>query len=306
MEIRKSRFNYVYIIWTTLTVLIALMIVKKILAIPLLGAITIISALFVGVFVLNYGLFGDWRNRVRLGLKKPATLNEVNGLNSINEEVFQKVSSFYPKVKKAEVFVIAENDINAYALGQKTIGITKGALASLNIGELKAVIAHEYGHLANKDTLNFILLNTSFTILSIALLPIYGISFFIGFVFAFVEGMLSGNSSISTSLLSVVTKIVGWSYLKYYELGFYFVNLGSRDFEYRADEVAAKAGYGEELLSFFYLLEKTDGDVRKGLLAFLASTHPYTSYRIKNIEKFIGISDSVNEIEYQNYSKLID
>ncbi|MDF8247663.1 peptidase M48, partial [Listeria monocytogenes] len=65
---------------------------------------------------MNYGLFGDWRNRVRLGLKKPATLNEVNGLNSINEEVFQKVSSFYPKVKKAEVFVIAENDINAYAL----------------------------------------------------------------------------------------------------------------------------------------------------------------------------------------------
>ncbi|AFH78905.1 M48 family peptidase [Listeria monocytogenes 07PF0776] len=52
MEIRKSKFNYVYIIWTTL-VLIALMIVKKILAIPLLGAITIISALFVGVFVLN-------------------------------------------------------------------------------------------------------------------------------------------------------------------------------------------------------------------------------------------------------------
>ncbi len=29
MEIRKSKFNYVYIIWTTLTVLIALMIVKK-------------------------------------------------------------------------------------------------------------------------------------------------------------------------------------------------------------------------------------------------------------------------------------
>ncbi|WP_274377598.1 hypothetical protein [Listeria monocytogenes] len=52
-------------------------------------------------------------------------------------------------------------------------------------------MAHEYGHLANKDTLNFILLNTRFTILSIALLPIYGINFFIGFVFAFVEGMLS-------------------------------------------------------------------------------------------------------------------
>ncbi|WP_274377599.1 M48 family metalloprotease [Listeria monocytogenes] len=97
-----------------------------------------------------------------------------------------------------------------------------------------------------------------------------------------------------TSLLSVV--------LKYYELGFYFVNLGSR---YRADEVAAKAGYGKDLLSLFYLLEKTDGDVSK-LLPFLASTHPYTSYRIQNIEKFIGISDSVNEIEYQNYSKLID
>ncbi|EEO7553123.1 M48 family metalloprotease [Listeria welshimeri] len=306
MEIRKSKFNYVYIIWALLTIMIALIIIKKILAIPLLVAMIIIAVLFIGVFVLNYGLFGDWRNRINFGLKKPATLNEVNGLNSINEEVFQQVNSFYPKVKKAELFVIAENGVNAYALGQNTIGITKGALASLNIGELKAVIAHEYGHLANRDTLNLILFNTSFTILSISLIPLYFISFFIGLTLAFIEGMLSGKSSVSSSLLNVVTKIVRWSYLKYYELGFYFVNLGSRDFEFRADEVAAKAGYGKELLSFFYILEKTDRDVRKGFLSLLASTHPYTSYRIQNIEKFLGISDSVNEIEYHNYSKLID
>ncbi|WP_268286188.1 M48 family metalloprotease [Bacillus inaquosorum] len=75
---------------------------------------------------------------------------------------------------------------------------------------------------------------------------------------------------------------------QYFRMGFYFVNFGSRDFEYRADEVAAKAGYGAELLSFFYELEREDIESRKGFLALLASTHPYTAYRIENIESFIS------------------
>lgn len=204
------------------------------------------------------------------------------------------------------MFVISEDNINAYALGLNTMGITKGALSSLNIWQVKAVVAHEYGHLANRDTVNLVLFNTSFTFLSIPLLPIYILSFLVGLVFAFMEGMLSGDSKVSTGLLSVFTRILRWSFLKYNEIGYYFVNLGSRDFEYRADEVSAKAGYGKELLSLFYVLEQLDNDVRKGFFALLASTHPYTSYRIKNTENFIGITSSADKIDYHNNSKLVN
>lgn len=65
------------------------------------------------------------------------------------------------------------------------------------------------------------------------------------------------------------------------------MNIGSRDFEYRADEVAAKAGFGDELLEFFYRIERENIDIRKGFIALLASTHSYTAYRIENIETFL-------------------
>ena len=53
------------------------------------------------------------------------------------------------------VYVLAEEGINAFAAGFKpddaVIGITRGALQTLNREELQGVIAHEYSHILNGD-----------------------------------------------------------------------------------------------------------------------------------------------------------
>ncbi|WP_340640037.1 M48 family metalloprotease [Bacillus atrophaeus] len=289
MEVRKSNSNYLYIVWSGLTVLISIMIFRKIFPMALFPTVLLFLSIYGLLLFMNYGIFGDWRNRLRMGLRRPATSGEKEYLGRLNDEVYLNVKRHYPHVKKADIFLINEKGINAFALGFKTIGLTTMALTDLTDGELKAVLAHEYAHLAFKDTFHFILFNSSFAILSIALVPLYVLGFFVCFILAFFEGFLSGGSSASLSegLLNMFIRLVRWGYITYYRMGLYFVNIGSRDFEYRADEVAAKAGYGEELLSFFYRLERESLDVRKGFFALLASTHPYTAYRIENIESFL-------------------
>lgn len=53
------------------------------------------------------------------------------------------------------VYIIPANEINAFAAGMHPndaiIGITDGALARLSRDEVQAVIAHEFGHIANAD-----------------------------------------------------------------------------------------------------------------------------------------------------------
>ncbi|EWH22680.1 zinc metalloprotease HtpX [Bacillus haynesii] len=297
MEVRKSKFNYAYLGWAMLTVLISIYILQSIFSAGYITTALYIIIIFSFVFFMNYGWLGDWRNRIRLGLRRPATSYEKNYLSEINYEVYTGVQRQYPKLKKAEIFLVNDDTVNAFALGFKTIGLTTAAISSLTKEELKAVIAHEYAHLANKDTLYLILFNTSFTILSIGLFPFYIIGFFIAIILGVVEGLLgSSDTSMSSGLVKLFFKTINWFYLQYYRTGFYIVNFGSRDFEYRADEIAAKAGYADGLLSFFYKIEQENADARKGFLALLASTHPYTSYRIENIEKFMSAASEDTSI----------
>ncbi|MBL4963215.1 MULTISPECIES: M48 family metalloprotease [Bacillus] len=297
MEVRKCKYNYTYIGWSCLTVFISIFLFKTVFPVKTFQATCFILLVYGIFFILNYGFFGDWKNRIRMGLRRPATLYEKQYLSNINDEVYRNVQRQYPTLKKADVFVINHADTNAVALGFKTIGITSAAMNQLTEGQLKAVVAHEYGHLANKDTLHFTLFNAGFAALTAALLPLYIIGFFLSLIFAFFEGFLGGsNATVTTGLFKLFFKMVNLAQVQYFRMGFYFVNFGSRDFEYRADEVAAKAGYGQELLSFFYDLERENIESRKGFLALLASTHPYTAYRIENIESFISREPAQSDI----------
>ena len=58
-------------------------------------------------------------------------------------------------IKKPAIFVINEKSLNAFAAGKSqddaVIGVTSGLLKRLNDEEVKAVVAHEFGHILNKD-----------------------------------------------------------------------------------------------------------------------------------------------------------
>ena len=58
--------------------------------------------------------------------------------------------------------------------------------------------------------------------------------------------------------------------------------------EYRADQLALKAGFSAGLLSFLEKVKNFEWSSKKGLLAKLYATHPPVMLRIGEVEKSIG------------------
>ena len=49
------------------------------------------------------------------------------------------------------IYIVPDQKIQAYAFGWRSIGVTEGAL-NLDTRTLEALIAHEYGHIVNGDS----------------------------------------------------------------------------------------------------------------------------------------------------------
>lgn len=84
---------------------------------------------------------------------REVTRDQAPQLVNIVEEM--KIASGLPAMPR--VFIIDSDVPNAFAVGLKpersAVAVTTGLLARLNRDELQGVIAHEIGHIANRDTL---------------------------------------------------------------------------------------------------------------------------------------------------------
>jgi heat shock protein HtpX len=83
---------------------------------------------------------------------QPVTREELPRVYNIVERLAQKVSLPMPKV-----YVIPTDSPNAFATGRNpnhaSVAVTQGILALLNDEELEGVLAHELGHVNNRDIL---------------------------------------------------------------------------------------------------------------------------------------------------------
>jgi len=83
---------------------------------------------------------------------KPATRDELPRAYQIVERLTQKVGITMPKI-----YVIPSDSPNAFATGRNpahaSVAVTQGILNLLNDEELEGVLAHELGHVRNRDIL---------------------------------------------------------------------------------------------------------------------------------------------------------
>ena len=83
---------------------------------------------------------------------QPVSRNDLPRVYNIVERLSQKVGLPMPKV-----YLIATDSPNAFATGRNpnhaSVAVTQGILALLNDEELEGVIAHELGHVRNRDIL---------------------------------------------------------------------------------------------------------------------------------------------------------
>lgn len=146
-------------------------------------------------------------------------------------------------IKVPRIGLIRDQNPTAFTYGSAsfnaTIVITEGLFTFLNEKELKSVIAHEVGHIVNKD---FIIMSIASTLLQV-LYQVYvifaGRGRRVGLARLGKKGSKKGN----------IFTIIGIISLIFYLIGTYIVLFLSRLREYYADQFAAKAMGDPNILS---------------------------------------------------------
>ncbi len=251
------------------------------------GGFSNINGIYVGVLAYLISLMialsgiGEFFLRVTNGCIPIKKFDNNERIIALFQEVYARASSMdsdlSPKIK---LFVSKDDFTNALATGRKTICITRG-LTFKSDEEIKGVLAHEFAHIANKDT-NMILvivvgnmiINAVFLILRIL------VWIFSAFTSNTIIGGIMGLFSLA---FSVVIFLLMWIWTS---IGNILVSHSSRQKEYLADEFAVRCGYryGLEL----FLSSDAANEKLKGIWRTFTSTHPLSIDRINNMRKMLA------------------
>ncbi|TGB02437.1 zinc metalloprotease HtpX [Halobacillus salinus] len=265
-----SKRNVGIIIFLILNTLIVMGIFGE----PLLGLFIYVLSLVIALSPL-----GEKILRFQQGCKPLARKEHIERLQPLFEEVYEKAKMMDPSLPDdIKLYISKEQEPNAFATGRKTICLTKGFL-DFSDDEIKATLAHEFGHLSNKDT-DLVLL------VSIGNLIVTTVFVFYRFVILIVGTMASAanrslSSLIMTFFIDIILAGMMWLWTK---LGTALVMHSSRNNEFEADAFAHSVGYGASLIN---VLDKVSNRElpTKGLWANLAASHPDADLRVAKLQE---------------------
>lgn len=180
--------------------------------------------------------------------------------------------------------------VNAFAIGRNTIAVTAGAIQTLTPDQIKGIMAHEVGHIANGHT-------------KALLLNVVGNGIFTIFVmfFRLVLAILQTLSQLFKGglfyLIFTISKaLFNTAFIVFMYLGQIILAINSRENEYQADSFALEIGYGEELVSALYLLQKISMNYQPTLSERLKSSHPHIAKRIHRLEQILMSDNDPNQL----------
>lgn len=202
-------------------------------------------------------------------------------------EVYGAVKAKYPKLgDKIKLYYKDTDEVNAYALGHRTIIVTHGLLQCMDTEKIKGILAHEFGHIVNGDSD----LKLGISVSNGILLTITVIINALIANLMLIVGVFSEKSSIK--IISRVIGIIGIFlvtiiYGIWAKIGMLIVNATSRKDEYEADTFAVDCGYGKNLYDALNSLDETK--TKSNFFSLLASTHPDTVDRLKSIQTKLAV-----------------
>lgn len=251
------------------------------------------ALLGLGIYLLSLVValspIGEWILRLQTGCKKMTNADDVARLQPIFDEVYAKAKAKNPELPdKVTLFINESDDPNAFATGRKTVCVTRG-LFNYSDEHIKGVLAHEFGHLAHKDTdailvvsVGNMIVTTLFVIIRVLANISMGIAQFLNAIFS--EGWGGVIASIFISISRVVADVILVLLMRLWtQIGVWLCMSSSRGNEYEADQYAYECGYGEPLCQVLESFGSDGGS--KGLFAALSSSHPDNDKRIAKIRE---------------------
>lgn len=186
-----------------------------------------------------------------------------------------------------ELFISDDKFPNAFAMGRKTVCVTRTLLNGVPEEALQGVLAHELAHHVHGDAVRSIVFYMITLIGQIIMWGGWLVTKILG-LFAAI-GRQGNRSDDPAAIFLIFAKIFGalmWLFQLFVWIPIYAgACFGSRQQEYRADRYAAEIGYSEGLLSFLSSILDLDGHP-SGFMGLLYRTHPSTGKRIKAIEDY--------------------
>lgn len=247
------------------------------------------SAFVKGIFLYAVSVavamsqFGEFILRWQTGCRKIKDERQKKIIEPIYKEVYSKARKLDPTIpSNVQLYINEEKGENACTIGRKTVCIT-GGLLDVPEEQIKAILGHEFGHLAHKDTYATLFLcvgNLTVTFFITVIMLILTIPYCI------VEAIcrllrLSITEHMTKVHRMIISSVVNFLYTIWGRLGELFVGKTSRENEYEADEFSYKLGYGEDFCNF---LRTYDGQKANGIFAALGSSHPDSADRIARLQ----------------------
>ena len=257
-----------------------------------------IAAYLIGLAVYIFSIFialspvGEFILRIQAGCKKIKRKDYLDRLNPLFDEVYNKAKKMNPNLPDdIKFFMSKDKTPNAFATGRKTVCLTEGLL-DYSDEEIKAVLGHEFGHLAHKDTDAILMVEVGNLIVTGIFVIFRVLVNITTFLFHLILSILSNSlaevvvSAITRVLLDfvLVTIMNIWT-----KLGTWICFHSSRKNEFEADKYCYSLGYGKTLCQ---VLDKLDNeDEENTLWAALNSTHPDMNDRIAHMQE-LGVDYS--------------
>lgn len=223
---------------------------------------------------------GEWILKIINNVRPVETKEEKEYLIPLFEEMLEQ-----SKKKNINIYIKDSMEINAFAIGNHSIAVTKGAIETFSEEELQSILLHEIGHICYGHT-------------KMRLLSTIGNGFFSVFVIIgklilnFFDFLNSSDKPDSFHLAGgFFISILRFILTVYIFLATFIFSIllshNSRQNEFEADQFAFQNGYGEELVQSLYLLQKMSLSENMKLVERLKADHPRTSLRIEKLEELI-------------------
>ncbi len=290
-----ERKNVGLIMWLILNLLLGgglIVVVFALYGMPILAAIAFALFLYLVKLASMYTKSGDKSIRKSFGLIPWADVKLIEpdadwyGIQSAFNEVYDKARQKAPNIEDVELFLFDDPSVNAFAVGKRTVAVTRGML-QMPTSQVKAVLGHEFGHLAHRDT-EILLIPQAGNFLFTGLVKFVCFIFKIYAVIIDFFNMIINDADKTTGLNIVrkiewffTDKLLGW----WMSLGTLICTKNNKENEFAADRFSCDLGYGEKLKEAFLTME--DGSEMHGYFATLISTHPATPERVMEINEYL-------------------
>ncbi len=252
-----------------------------------LGSLVGVGLYFLSVFI-TLSPVGEWILRCQQKCRRINDPELINRLEPLFNEVYMRAKEATPHLNdNIELFISKEKHANAFATGRSTVCITEGML-TLSDEEIMGALAHEFGHLAHKDTDALLMVAVGNMIVTAIYLIINFVVWIFSLIVAFIAGCFTkkGWGAVVAVFLKriFIDSMLALGMWLWTKLGVLICNASSRGNEYLADEYAYNLGFGDELVA---VLGKLGGKGTRGLWAALHSSHPKTEKRIERLRSYV-------------------